>query len=155
MMNAVSDTPAVHPLIARLVENGRARWIGLDDVEAFVDRPGEHVLFFHADPVRFPECLDVAVVLPELQDAHGGRFDIGVILPDAAEGLSQRYGRPKWPSLVFLRGGRYLTAIGGILDWADYVARVGQALDMAPTRIPIGIPVVVAGVAPGACGGAA
>lgn len=154
-MNAAAITIDAHPLIERLAGSALARWIGLADVDAFISAPGDHVLFFHSDPVRFPECLDVAVVLPELAAAHPGRFDVGVVVPADAEALSQRFGRPKWPSLVFFRDGRYVTSIGGILDWTDYVERVGAALAMQPTRVPIGIPVAVEGGASAGCGGAA
>ena len=58
-------------LVQRLVQSHGAQWVGLDDAEAFTAGPGVRVLFFCGDPVRFPEGLDVAVVLPELHAALG------------------------------------------------------------------------------------
>ena len=58
-------------LVQRLVQAHGAQWVGLDDAEAFTAGPGARVLFFCGDPVRFPEGLDVAVVLPELHAALG------------------------------------------------------------------------------------
>jgi len=55
----------LHPLLMRLLEHHGAELITPESIDAFVASPGEHVLFFSGDPVRFPEALDVAVVLPE------------------------------------------------------------------------------------------
>ena len=62
------------PLVARLVEAHGATWVGQATLADFLARPGDQVLFFHGDPVRFPEVLDVAVVLPELRKSFGQRF---------------------------------------------------------------------------------
>ena len=52
----------------------------------------------------------------------------------------------RWPCLVFLRDGQYVTLVDGMLDWTDYVERVRQALAMPTSRTPgIGIAVVGAG----------
>ncbi|WP_088278954.1 hydrogenase [Ideonella sp. A 288] len=137
------------PLVARLVERHGARWVDAANVAAVTAEPGDLVLFFSGDPVRFPECLDVAVVLPELQAAFPGRFAVGVVVPTDEDAVARRYGMQRWPSLVFLRDGRYVTAIAGMLDWTDYVARVAEALDLPATRAPtIGIAVVSADAAP-------
>jgi len=141
----VQATPAVAPLVTRLVEQFGARWVDVDTVEAFVAEAGDRVLFFSGDPVRFPECLDVAVVLPELQAVYPGRFEVGVVLPRDGETLARRYGEQRWPSLVFLRDGRYVRTLAGMHDWNDFVARVGEALAAPTTRAPgVGIPVVSA-----------
>lgn len=136
------------PLVARLITDHGATPVDADTLADFTERAGDRVLFFCGDPVQFPEGLDVAVVLPELQAAHPGRFAVGVVARDSEEALARRYGSQRWPSLVFLRDGAYVTTVPGMHDWADYVARVGQALAMPPSRAPtIGIPVVGAGAA--------
>ena len=143
--------PGAAPLVARLVEVHGARWIGRDALDAFLAEPGDRVLFFHGDPVRFPEVLDVAVVLPELQRAFPGRFQVGVVPRADEDAVAARFAANRWPSLLFLRDGRYVTLVAGMLDWTDYVARVAEALALPPSRVPgIGIPVV--GAATGASG---
>ncbi|MDO8773695.1 MAG: hydrogenase, partial [Burkholderiaceae bacterium] len=98
------------------------------------------------DPVRFPEALDVAVVLPELQRACAGvgrTFGMAVAVPVCAEALALKFGSQRWPTLMFFRAGRYVTTVSGMHDWSDYFTRVSEALDAPTSRAPtIGIPVV-------------
>lgn len=139
---------SLHPLLQRLAERPGSTLVTAATLDAFAAAPGEAVLFFSGDPVRFPEALDVAVVLPELRAACIDRFRIGVVDPADEDGIARRYGSQRWPALVFLRDGRYLDTVAGMLDWEIYVAAVAQALARAPTRAPgIGIPVVAAGTA--------
>jgi len=90
----------------------------------------------------------VAVVLPELQKAFEGRFSIGVVLRGDEDAVARRWGVQRWPSLVFLRDGAYVTTLAGMLDWTDYLARVKDALAMPTSRAPsVGIPLVSASAA--------
>ncbi len=133
------------PLVARLVREYGARWVDESNAEDFVAEAGETLLFFSGDPVRFPECLDVAVVLPELQAAFPGRLRLGVVVPAEEEAVARRFGATRWPSLVCLREGRYVDTIAGMHDWVDFVARVSDVLARPATRRPgVGIPVVAA-----------
>jgi hydrogenase-1 operon protein HyaE len=139
-------------LIARLVEQHGAAWVDGGNIDAFLAEPGDRVLFFAGDPVRFPECLDVAVVLPELQRVFRGRFDVGVARREDEDALARRFGSQRWPALVFLRDGRYVTTVAGMLDWDVYLARVSEALAMPTSRAPtIGIPVVSGGAGTTGC----
>ena len=55
-------------------------------------------------------------------------------------------------SLVFLRDGRFVTIVSGMLDWDDYLRAVNAALAMPATRVPgIGIPVVSAHASASGC----
>lgn len=138
------------PLLERLVRDFGATWVTPETHDAFAQGPGDRVLFFSGDPVRFPEGQDVAAVLPELQRAHPGRFTVGVVPVHCEDGIARRYGSQRWPALVFLRDGRYVDTLPGMHDWLDYVAQVGQALAKAPGRAPgVGIPVVGGGGASG------
>jgi hydrogenase-1 operon protein HyaE len=127
-----------------------------DDIETFEQEGGEAVLFFGGDPVRFPEALDVAVVLPELLAALGSSGStgtrVGVVPRDVEDALARRYAVQRWPSLVFLRDGGYLGTVSGMRDWDDYVREVGELLARDVSRAPtVGIPVVSAGPAADAC----
>lgn len=133
----------MHPLVARLAQAEGATAVDLANLEAWLARPGDRALFFSGDPVRFPEGVDVAVVLPELRAAHAGAFEIGVVLRHDEDALARRFGAQHWPSLVFVRDGRYVATVAGMKDWDDYVAEVGRALASPATRAPtVGIPVV-------------
>ncbi len=134
-----------HPLQQRLVRQFGARWITPETIDAFLAEPGDRVLFLSGDPVRFPEALDVAVVLPELQAAHPGRFTVGVVDRDHEAEIARRFGSNRWPALVFLRDGAYVTTLPGMHDWTDYVAKIGEALATPTGRAPtVGIPIVSA-----------
>lgn len=136
-----------HPLIERLVEQFACPVVNDVDLEAFLSRRGHAVLFCGGDPVQYPECLDVAVILPELRTTFADRFEIAL----AARGLESRlqalYGFQRWPSLVFLRDGEYLGVIQGMQDWTVYLQRAAELLDGPVSRPPsVGIPVASATV---------
>ncbi len=138
---------AAPPLLAQLVTKHQAQWVDFDNLEAWLaQQQGDHVLLFAGDPVRFPEALDVAVVLPELQRACAGvgrTFGMAVAVPECAEALALKFGSQRWPTLMFFRAGHYVTTVSGMHDWNDYITRVSQALDAPTSRAPtIGIPVV-------------
>jgi hydrogenase-1 operon protein HyaE len=151
-MNDTPDLPSLHPLVQRLVRDFDARVVTPARLDDWAAEGGDRVLLLGGDAVRFPEALDVAVVLPELQRAHAGRFAIGVSTREHEDEIARRFGSQRWPALLFLRDGRYVTTLAGMHDWTDYVARVGEALAMAPSRVPgVGIPVVGADTPAGAC----
>ncbi len=134
-----------HPLIQRLLDEYDYPEIGLDEHEAFVGAPGVNVLFFAGEPKKFGETVDVAVVLPELVAAFGGRLRAGVVARDAEVELQRHYGFREWPSLVFVRGGGYLGTISRIRNWQDYLDEITELLGAEPRRPPgFKIPVVSA-----------
>lgn len=140
----------LHPLLARLIETSGAILVTPQTVEAFESQPGDGVLLFSGDPVRFPEALDVAVVLPELHALHGRAFRIGVVAREGEDEVARRWAVQRWPSLVFIRDGQYLATLSGMKDWDVFVPEVAQALAARPTRRPgVGIPVVGADAARG------
>lgn len=133
----------LHPLVSRLIERDGAMPVTAGTLDAVLARPGAQAILFGGDPVRFPECLDVAVVLPELQRASGGAFGTAVVLRDDEDACARRFGVRKWPSLVFVRDGGWLATLPGIRDWDAYVADVADALRAPVSRPPtVGIPVV-------------
>lgn len=137
------------PVMQRLVDQFGALRVDSDSLDAFLARPGDRVLLLSGDPVQFPEGLDVAVVLPELRSAVGSSFEIGVVPLDHQEAIARRYGSQRWPALVFLRDGQYVTTLAGMHDWIDYVKQVEHALALPVSRPPgIGIPLVSANSAP-------
>jgi hydrogenase-1 operon protein HyaE len=139
----------LHPLVRRLVEDQGAAAITLATLDGWLAGPGDRALFFSGDPVRFVEGCDVAVVLPELRAALGGRFEIGVVLREDEDAVARRFGARHWPSLVFLRDGRYVATIAGMKDWDEFVRLAAAALAAPATRAPtVGIPVVPAAAAP-------
>jgi hydrogenase-1 operon protein HyaE len=136
------DTPGV---IRSLVERHGAQWVDETTLDAWLAGGGDRVLLLAGDPVRFPEGLDVAVVLPEILRAMPGRFTMGVARRSAESAVAQHFGANRWPSLVFVRDGRYVGTLPGMHDWGVFVARVQEILAMPPSRIPgIGIAVVSA-----------
>ncbi|MBI5718046.1 MAG: hydrogenase [Burkholderiales bacterium] len=128
--------PAAHPLIARLLACTGGVEVRPADTEAFEAADGDAVLFFGGDPVRFPEALDVAVVLPELLAAAGRRMRVGVVPRDAEDAVARRYAVQRWPSLVLLRDGGYLGTLSGMQDWDVFVEALRTLLARTPGRRP-------------------
>jgi hydrogenase-1 operon protein HyaE len=138
-----SSSSLLHPLLRQLIERHGATELDAGACESFAAQAGDTVLFFTEDPVRYRETLDVAVILPELARAAGGRFRIGVLAPPAARALAPRYGVQRWPALVFVREGRYVGAIEGICEWAEFHRATAELLAAAPRHVPV--PVVAVG----------
>ncbi|MDA9488936.1 hydrogenase accessory protein [Bradyrhizobium sp. CCBAU 11361] len=102
------------------------------------------VLLSAGDPNRFPEAIDVAVVLPELITAFGGRLRGAVIARGDESAVGQRFGVRVQPTLIFVAKGETLGLIAKIQDWSVYVDRItklidrprGQAAAVAVTIVP-------------------
>ncbi len=124
------------PLIQRLFEDYGYPEIDQENLEAFLQGPGVHVLFFTGDPKQHRETNDVAVVLPELVKAFPGQLNPGVVSREAEKALRVQYGFRRWPALVFLRRKGYLGAITGIRIWADYLTEVRALLASEPKQPP-------------------
>jgi hydrogenase-1 operon protein HyaE len=140
-MNAIVP-PVEPPLVTRLVKEGGAARLDDASFDAFLAAPGEAVLFFTEDPVRFREVLDVAVILPELARGCSRPFRIGVLPPPLANAKAATYGVRRWPALVFLRSGEWLGNVEGLRDWGDYIEAVnvlleGDARPLPPKVIPV------------------
>jgi hydrogenase-1 operon protein HyaE len=130
------DTPSTAvepPAITRLVDHAGALRLDASTVDAFAGAGGAAALFFTADPQRFREVTDLAVILPEIRKASSHPFRIGVLPPPLAQARAATYGVQRWPALVFLRDGLWLGNIEGLRDWADYLPLVHALLD-GPTR---------------------
>lgn len=141
------------PLVQRLGQAEGSQWVDAASIDGFLAGGGEQVLFFQGDAIRFPEVLDIAVVLPELcrhfQRSGGHHFRIGLVARDDEDALARRFAVVHWPSLVFLRDGRWVDSVHGMLDWAVYVERVQQILARPASRPPLMLQPLQAG--PSAC----
>jgi len=139
------------PLIDRLVDELGYPRLGSEGFDEFVKQQPFSVLFFTENPVRFPESNDVAVILPELLKQFPQLTPV-VIDPSAEKRLQGRYNFTVWPTLVFLKEGRFLGQISKVQDWDQYLREIDTILALEPRRDPgIGIPVVVNPVSSG-CG---
>lgn len=112
-------------------------------LKAFATGQQNAVVFLPASPQRYPETLDVAVVLPELVKAFGGRLTPALAETDYAAALAATYGVTAWPALLLLRHGEYLGVITRMRDWDVYLHKINELLASSPVKAPgIGIPVV-------------
>ncbi|MFT7774482.1 hydrogenase [Roseateles sp.] len=151
-VQAPKTLPDTSPLVARLVDVCGATWVDADTIDAWAAQGGDRVVLFAGDAVRFPEGQDVAVVLPELQRSLPGRFAVGIVQRHQEEALARRFGSQRWPTLLFLRDGEYVTTLPGMHDWDDFLRKTEAALAAPVSRPPtIGIPLVSATPADGGC----
>ncbi len=120
-----------HPLIQRLIRDfDWPELTQMPDVSAFFEAPGTHVLFVPGDAARNLETPDVAVILPELQQAFQGRFDCAVVSAEVEADVREHCQVFKTPSLIFYRDGQMIGAIPKVRDWAEYIERIKQILDL-------------------------
>ncbi len=144
--------PVTSPLIAALIERHGLPVLQADDVDSFCEANQHSLLFLPGDPAKYPEALDVAVVLPELMRTLQGRFATALVAPDAEQAVHARFGCQRWPALVLLRGDAYVGSIERMRDWDDYLLELQRLLDSEPAHPPgVGIPVHTIGQATGGC----
>jgi hydrogenase-1 operon protein HyaE len=134
------------PLIAQLFTKHGCTEVDAANFDAFAVRPGNVLLLFTEDPVRFRETLDLAVIAPEIARAFPGRFAVGVLLPEAARAFQPRFGFRRWPAFVLLRDGEYVGAVDGLRDWDEYLREVARLL-AAPVSRPPTVGIAVRGTA--------
>lgn len=134
----------LHPLFIRLIEQFHAKLLHADVFDKAFD--GEQlpadlptVSLLAGDPVRFPEGLDVAVVLPELLAQYPDRCRIALIHPDDEDAVAKHFGVHSRPTLLFTRGTQYMGTLVGMQDWDEYVQSFGAALDAPVQRAPIAL----------------
>lgn len=109
---------------------------------------GPALLLLTDDPLRFPEVLDAAVILPEAVQGQSPAPRCLVADPAASAALGPAYGAPRAPAVVFLRDGQYLGSLNGIRDWGEYQAEVTRLLAGPAQPKPISIPVISQGTCP-------
>ncbi|MBV1790146.1 hypothetical protein KQ940_18985 [Marinobacterium sp. D7] len=133
-----------HPLLDQLTSRYGYPLLESQGFEAFVEAQSYSVLFFAGNPNRFPETLDVAVILPELLKQFP-QLSAALIAEESEHRLQGRYNFNAWPTLVFLKQGRYLGALSRVHNWDEYRREIQRILATEPQRNPgIGIPVVAA-----------
>lgn len=124
------------PLILKMIHERRYPVLQLDEVDAFLESHETVALLFTDIGKPLPETDDIAIILPELDDAFDGRFVVGVVEQNGQRALQSKYRFRKWPALVFLRDGGYLGAISGLRDWADYLSEIENILGAQVSEPP-------------------
>ena len=124
------------PLIEAMIEQYQYPVLTEKNFDEYIQSQAECVLFFTENPTRFPESNDVAMILPELVKEYGNRFNAAVVAQAAQRKLQARFGFNEWPTLVFLRNGKYLGAISRVQDWMDYIIKINQILSSEPKPAP-------------------
>ena len=130
-----------HPLIQRLHDEFGYPELTVDTHDEFVAPDEVGVLFFAGDPKRYKETTDVAVVLPELVQAFGGRLRAAVVAKQDESELQKKYGFRAWPSLVFVRRGGYLGTVSRMKNWSEYLEEINELFSAQP-REPAGFRVL-------------
>ncbi len=124
------------PLIDNMIRQHGIPVLHEKNVDTFVAVEEYSVLFFTGDPERVRESDDVAMILPELLAAFGGRMKAAVVDRDIERALQARYRVTAWPTLVFLRQGEYLGAISRVQDGQDYLTSTETILNAEPSDPP-------------------
>ena len=126
------------PLTQMLLDTHGYALVTEDTVDDFAANNDVSVLFFAGDAERIADSNDVAVILPELMKVFGDRITPAVVARDgdSERSLQRRFRFTAFPTLVFLKGGRYLGAISRVQDWRDYLSEITEILGREPTEPP-------------------
>ena len=116
------------PLIRALAERAGLPVLDAGTVDHFLAATPHALLFFTGDPAQRSETADVAVVLPELLAAFGGRLRGAIIARAAEPVLAPRFRVAVLPSLVVTRAAEPVGVLPRILDWSAYLDRIAQCL---------------------------
>lgn len=138
-------TSAPPSLYERLAQQGY-RQVDDTTLDAVAADCAHLVLMLNEDPVKYPEVLDNAVIVPEVRrEFPAGSFEVAFADSAASRRIAQRFGIVKFPALLFLRRGDYLGVIVGLLDWPEIVQAFADKLRGEVRRPPsVGIPVATA-----------
>ncbi|WP_114417838.1 hydrogenase [Marinospirillum perlucidum] len=120
-----------HPLLDRLTGELGYASVTRENLDAFILSQPLTLLFFAGSPDRFPETLDVAVILPEIIKAFPD-FRPGLVESASAAELQKRYGFSVWPTLVFLHQGQCLGQLSRVQNWDTYLNSIQGWLDQLP-----------------------
>lgn len=124
------------PLIQKMIDRNSYPIITDENIDEFLNENEYSALFFTENPKNFPESNDVAVILPELMAAFGGRIRVGVIGRDVERPLQARFRFKGYPALVFLKGGGYLDVITKVRNWSEYTEEVDRILKLEVSEPP-------------------
>ena len=121
------------PLLEALHSQHGLPLMSAEDIATLQDPGQVWILLLSEDPQRYPEALDLAVILPELLRAFP-QLKAGVIRRGEEATLRDLYHIQAWPCFLFLRGKDYLGQICKVQDWAVYLQCIEDLLDTtAPT----------------------
>lgn len=139
------------PLLEQLARQGY-RQIGAEDLDAVAAASEHLLLMLNEDPVKYPEVIDNAVIVPEvLREFPAGTFDVAFADLPQSRLIARRYGIVRFPALLFLRRGDYLGVIVGLMDWPDIVRAFDERLH-GEVRRPPSVGIAVTGDTPtGGC----
>ena len=89
-------------------------------LDAFLAEPGWGLLLVAGDPAQRPEAQDLAVVVRELSRRGPPGLRVGLAALAEEARFKQRLGLDAVPSLVFVRGGKVVSKLSKVQDWAVY-----------------------------------
>ena len=137
-----------YPLVNRLNEEFNYPFIDADNLDSFLEQGKTNVLFFTGNPERYPETLDVAVVLPELVAYFDNELQPGIVTEEAEDTFPKKYTFNGYPALVFIKHGICIGSISKIQDWQDYLSLIRTMLTDY-SHVSHVIPTVTQGVSDG------
>lgn len=92
----------------------------LEEIDAFIGRPGWKLVVVTGDVSARPEAQDLAVVTRELLGRAPNGSSVGVLNTREEEAVKQRFGLGAVPALLFIKEGRVVSTIQRMQDWAVY-----------------------------------
>jgi hydrogenase-1 operon protein HyaE len=136
-----STAPTLERLREQLLGHGHTE-VTLETLDDVATRAGMLVMLPLDNPAQRAEFFDLAVVLPEIlrqfgPDTGSDTFHAAFACPPHSLAIAKRFGVLRHPALIFLREGRYVGAVEGLRDWADYLQSFARMRTQAPQPIPI------------------
>ena len=123
----MSETP-----LHQLLSSGTATAVNVADLDAFLTAP-LGALLITGDPSQRPEAEDLAVVGRELKRLSGGKLSLGVVSRTDEDAVMKRLSVNVVPSVLFVKGGRVVSTVPKLQDWAVYARAAATLFPRAET----------------------
>lgn len=135
-------------LLQRLRSQAKFALLDEEGLESFVMAGGDGMVLFTQEPEQQSEVWNIVAILHEVLKRNGDALRAAVITPELARKEQARFGITHWPSLVFVREGRYVGAVDDLRNLDEFALEIAAMLEKTASIAPsAGIPEQVAAVA--------
>lgn len=148
IMEAFAKTQALetqnrfNKILERVSSSANIADLNNESFASFIKTEVDTLIFFLDDPVRRPEAMDLAVLIPDIKTLCAKEVTCGFLRAESSRQLMPKYGINKLPCILLLRNSEYVGVIIGLKNWNEYQEEITALLAKPTSKAPsIGIAV--------------